>query len=102
MHVEAAEPIDLTSLPVGVTALIERLQQQTRADAQELARHSREIALARVKIDKLNIELARLMRWKFDAKTETRPAAPGPERRFSLNPAVTPLRSASAAAWEAR
>jgi transposase len=75
MHVTAAEPIDLTSLPASVAALIERLQQQARADAQELARHAREIALARAKIDKLNFELARLKRWKFEAKTETMTAA---------------------------
>ena len=72
---EAAATIDLTSLPAEVAALIERLQQQTLADAQELARRDREIALARVKLDKLNFELARLKRWKFDAKTETRTAA---------------------------
>ena len=52
-----------------------RLQQQARADAQELARREREIALARVKIDKVNFELARFKRWKFDAKTESMTAA---------------------------
>ncbi len=67
----AAAAIDVTSLPAEVAALIERLQQQAQADAQELARREREIALARVKIDKLNFELARLKRWKFDAKTES-------------------------------
>ena len=71
----AADAIDLTSLPAEVAALIERLQEQAKTDAQELARRDREIALARVKIDKLNFELARLKRWKFDAKTETMTAA---------------------------
>jgi hypothetical protein len=71
----AANAIDLTSLPAEVAALIERLQQQAQSDAQELARREREIALARVKIDKLNFEIARLKRWKFDAKTETMTAA---------------------------
>jgi transposase len=71
----AAATIDLTSLPAEVGALIERLQEQAKTDAQELARRAREIALARVKIDKLNFELARLKRWKFDAKTETMTAA---------------------------
>ncbi len=71
----AADTIDLTSLPAEVGALIERLQQRALADAQELARRDREIALARVKIDKLNFEFARLKRWKFDAKTETMTAA---------------------------
>ena len=71
MPVEVASAIDLTSLPAEVAALIGRLQQQAQADAQELARRNREIALARVKIDKLNFEVARLRRWKFDAKTET-------------------------------
>ena len=72
---EAADAIDLTGLPARVTALIERLQQQAQADAQELARREREIALAWVKIDKLNFELARLRRWKFDARTESTTAA---------------------------
>jgi transposase len=71
MQVEAADAIDLTSLPAAAAAFIERLQQRAAADAQELARRDREIALARVKIDKLNFELARLKRWKFGAKTET-------------------------------
>jgi transposase len=71
MPVEAADAIDLTSLPAAAAAFIERLQQRAAADAQELARRDREIALARVKIDKLNFELARLKRWKFGAKTET-------------------------------
>lgn len=67
---DAAASIDLTSLPAEVAALIERLQQQAQAHAQELARRDREIACAHVKIDKLNFEVARLRRWKFDAKTE--------------------------------
>ena len=67
---EAAATIDLTSLPAEVAALIERLQQQAKVDAQELARRGREIAWAHLKIDKLNFEVARLRRWKFDAKTE--------------------------------
>lgn len=71
MPVEATDAIDLTSLPAAAVAFIERLQQRAAADAQELARRDREIALARVKIDKLNFELARLKRWKFGAKTET-------------------------------
>lgn len=75
MPVEAAATIDLTSLPAEVAALIERLQQQAQLDAQALASRDREIALARVKIDKLNFEIARLKRWKFDAKTEAMTAA---------------------------
>lgn len=66
----AAASIDLTSLPAEAAALIARLQQQAQAHAQELARRDREIAWAHVKIDKLNFEVARLRRWKFDAKTE--------------------------------
>ncbi|WP_325653291.1 IS66 family transposase [Ideonella sp.] len=65
-----AASIDLTSLPAEAAALIARLQQQAQAHAQELARRDREIAWANVKIDKLNFEVARLRRWKFDAKTE--------------------------------
>ena len=49
----AADAIDLTSLPAEVAALIERMQRRALADEQELARRDREIALARVKIDKL-------------------------------------------------
>jgi len=71
----AADAIDLTSLPAEAAALIKRLQQRAVTDAQELGRRDREIALARVKIDKLNFELARLKRWKFDARTETMTAA---------------------------
>jgi transposase len=70
MPSEAASAIDLTSLPAEVAALIERLQQQAKADAQELARRGGELTLAQAKIDKLNFELARLRRWQFDAKTE--------------------------------
>jgi uncharacterized protein YdcH (DUF465 family) len=53
-----------------LVALIARLQQQAQADAEELVRRDREIGRAQVKIDKLNFELARLKRWKFDARTE--------------------------------
>lgn len=35
-----------------------------------LARRYREIAWALVEIDKLNFEVARLRRWKLEAKTE--------------------------------
>ena len=70
-----ATAIDLTSLPAEVAALIERLQQQAKADAQELARRGGELTLAQAKIDKLNFELARLRRWQFDAKTEAMTAA---------------------------
>jgi len=75
MPVEPAISIDLTSLPAEVVALIARLQQQAQAHAQELARRDPEIAWAHVKIDKLNVELARLRRWKFEAKTEAMTAA---------------------------
>jgi transposase len=72
---EIAASIDLTSLPAEVAALIERLQQQAQAHAQELTRRDREIAWAHVKIDKLNFEVARLRRWKFDARTEAMTAS---------------------------
>lgn len=58
-----------------MAALIERLQQQAQAHVQELARRDREIAWRDVKLDKLNFELARLRRWKFDAKTEAMTAS---------------------------
>ena len=72
---EPAASIDLTHLPAEAAALIAQLQRQTRGHAQELARRDREIALAHVKIDKLNFEVARLRRWKFDAKTEAMTAS---------------------------
>ena len=72
---EVVAAIDLTSLPAEVGALIAQLHQQAQAHAQELARRDREIALAHVKIDQLNFELARLKRWKFDARTEAMTAA---------------------------
>jgi transposase len=75
---ETAATIDLTSLPPEAVALITQLQQQAQdhvqqlaqAHAQELARRDREIAWRDVKIDKLNFEVARLRRWKFEARTE--------------------------------
>src|SRR5688572_10260080 len=70
MRDEPANSIDLTGVPAQVLALIARLQQQAQTHAQELARRDREIALAQAKIERLNFELARLKRWKFDAKTE--------------------------------
>lgn len=72
---ELATSIDLKSLPAQAIALIDRLQQQAQVHAQELARRDREIAWAHVKIDKLNFEVARLRRWKFDAKTEAMTAS---------------------------
>jgi transposase len=71
---ETAAAIDLRSLPAEAVALITQLQQQAQvqahAHAQELARRDREIAWRDVKIDKLNFEVARLRRWKFEARTE--------------------------------
>jgi hypothetical protein len=72
---ETAAAIDLKSLPAQAAELIARLQQRTQAHAQELARRDREIAWRDVKIDKLNVEVARLRRWKFEAKTEAMTAA---------------------------
>jgi hypothetical protein len=70
-----AASIELTRLPAEAAALIARLQQQAQSHVQELARRDREIAWARVKIDKLNFEVARLRRWKFDAMTEAMTAS---------------------------
>jgi transposase len=72
---DEAAAIDLTSLPTEVAALIARLQQQAQGHAQELAHRDREIAWRDVRIDKLNFELARLRRWKFDARTEAMTAS---------------------------
>lgn len=70
---ELAASIDLTSLPAEAARLIVRLQQQVQAQAQDIAQSRQEIAWAH---DKLNFELARLKRWKFEAKTEAMMAAP--------------------------
>ena len=72
---ETATAIDLKSLSAQAAELIAQLQQQAQAHAQELARRDREIAWRDVKIDKLNFEVARLKRWKFEAKTEAMTAA---------------------------
>lgn len=72
---EPAASIDLSRLPAEAAALITRLQQQAQAHAQEIARRDREIAWRDVKIDKLNFDLARLKRWKFEARTEAMTAA---------------------------
>src|SRR4029453_8284220 len=72
---DAAACIELRSLPTEGAALIARLQHEAQAHAQELARRDREIAWRDVKIDKLNFEVARLRRWKFDAKTEAMTAS---------------------------
>jgi transposase len=58
-----APEIDLTQLPAQAAALITQLQQQ-------VATQAREIAWRDAKLEKVNFELARLKRWKFEARTE--------------------------------
>ncbi|UJB66462.1 IS66 family transposase [Acidovorax sp. YS12] len=59
----AASSIDMAQLPSKAAALITRLRQQVQTQA-------REIAWAHAKLEKVNLELARLKRWKFGARTE--------------------------------
>ena len=59
----AAPRIDMAQLPPEAAALIARLQHQVQAQA-------REIAWRDAKLEKVNLELARLKRWKFGARTE--------------------------------
>jgi len=59
----ATHGFDLTQLPAEAAALIARLQQQVQ-------RLGREITWRDAKLEKAHLELARLKRWKFGAKTE--------------------------------
>ena len=63
-------PIDEEQLPADVVALLQRMRQQIASKDRELERSSHEIAWRDARLDKLNLELARLKRWKFGAKTE--------------------------------
>lgn len=70
-------PIDEAQLPPDVVALLQRMRLQIQAKDlelhtkdRELERKSGEIAWRDARLDKLNLELARLKRWKFGAKTE--------------------------------
>ena len=63
-------PIDEAQLPPDVVALLQRMRLQIQAKDCELERKRGEIAWRDARLDKLNLELARLKRWKFGAKTE--------------------------------
>jgi transposase len=63
-------PIDEAQLPSDVVALLQRMRLQIHAKDCELERKRGEIAWRDARLDKLNLELARLKRWKFGAKTE--------------------------------
>lgn len=77
-------PIDEAQLPAEVVAVLQRMRQHihgqdeaiARKDVdiaskeREIARKSAEIAWRDARLDKLHLELARLKRWKFGAKTE--------------------------------
>ncbi|MEJ8852763.1 IS66 family transposase [Variovorax rhizosphaerae] len=63
-------PIDQAQLPPDVAAVLQRMRQQLDAKDRELERKSAEIAWRDARLDKLNLELARLKRWKFGARTE--------------------------------
>ncbi len=91
LGMRSAPPVDLSQWPPEAAALITQLQQQLQAQASEIAqreaqitrrdteitqrdseiaRRDREIAWRDAKLEKVNFELARLKRWKFEAKTE--------------------------------
>src|SRR6218665_1927550 len=70
-------PIDEAQLPPDVVALLQRMRLQIQAKdeeieskGRELERKRGEIAWRDARLDKLNLELARLKRWKFGARTE--------------------------------
>ncbi|CAN7561423.1 IS66 family transposase [Variovorax sp. LjRoot178] len=77
-------PLYLQGLPPEAAALIAQLQQRLSAQDQQLAQRDRELAqtqellqrkerdlaLREAKIEKITIELARLKRWKYGAKSE--------------------------------
>ena len=66
----ALPTIDEQQLLPEVAALLQRLRQHIEAKDLELDRKSREIAWRDARLEKLHLELARLKRWKFGAKTE--------------------------------
>ncbi len=76
--------IDEHTLPAPVQAVLERMRQRIEQQTHEIAskdhdiaskgreieRKDREIAWRDARLQKIHIELARLKRWKFGAKTE--------------------------------
>ena len=65
------DPQELAALPpAAVTALAERLLQRIREQNALIERQSSEIEFKDAKLRKITLELARLKRWKFGAKTE--------------------------------
>jgi transposase len=70
-------PIDEQRLPADVVAVLARMRQHIEQQAGEIERkdceierRDREIVWRDAKLEKLQLELARLKRWKFGAKTE--------------------------------
>jgi transposase len=63
-------PIDEAQLPPDVVELLQRMRLQIHAKDCEIECKRGEIAWRDARLDKLNLELARLKRWKFGAKTE--------------------------------
>ena len=63
-------PIDEAQLPSDVVALLQHMRLQIESQDRELERKRGEIAWRDARLNKLNLELARLKRWKFGAKTE--------------------------------
>jgi transposase len=69
--------IDEQRLPAEAAAVIARMRQRIEQQAgeierrnQEIERRDREIAWRDTRLEKIKLELARLKRWKFGAKTE--------------------------------
>ena len=57
-------------LPAPVQAALAHMRQRIEQQAREIERKGREIAWRDARLEKLQIELARLNRWKFGVKTE--------------------------------
>ena len=69
--------IDEQQLPAQVAQMLREMGQQIEQQARdierrndEIERKDREIAWRDARLEKINLELARLKRWKFGAKTE--------------------------------
>lgn len=74
---QAHPPIDEQRLPADVALVIAQMRQRIeRQDREivdrnrEIERKDREIAWRDTRLEKITLELARLKRWKFGAKTE--------------------------------
>jgi hypothetical protein len=62
--------IDEQQLPADVALALQVMRRHIEQQAGEIETKSREIAWRDARMEKLQLELARLKRWKFGAKSE--------------------------------